>query len=161
MPEEINRLITDHLSDLLFVTEESGTTNLQHEGIAPERIHFVGNTMIDSLVASSERASQSTILDRFGLRLSNGSGSRVSRYALLTLHRPSNVDKRETLLGILDGIKELSQSCAILFTAHPRTQKRIVEFGLEPSSGSRSKAIPVRRTGFIWSTHLDTWTFCA
>lgn len=129
MPEEINRIVTDHLSDLLFVTEESGLMNLSREGIAPERVHFVGNTMIDSLLASQERAEQSNILDRFGLRLSNGSG--VSRYALLTLHRPSNVDNRETFLSILRGIEELSKSCPILFSAHPRTQKRIGEFGLE------------------------------
>lgn len=131
MPEEVNRVITDHLSDLLFVTEESGLTNLEREGIAPERIHFVGNTMIDSLLASKERANQSTILDRFGLRPTNGSGGGVSRYALLTLHRPSNVDNRETFLSILEGIEELSRSRPILFSAHPRTQKRISEFGLE------------------------------
>jgi UDP-N-acetylglucosamine 2-epimerase (non-hydrolysing) len=130
MPEEINRVITDHLSDLLFVTEESGLSNLEREGIAPERIHFVGNTMIDSLLASKERADQSTIVDRFGLRLPNGS-SGVRRYALLTLHRPSNVDKRETFLNILEGIDELSQSRPVLFSAHPRTQKRITEFGFD------------------------------
>jgi len=129
MPEEINRVITDHLSDLLFVTEESGKANLCNEGIKPEKIHFVGNTMIDSLLASQEKAGKSVILDQFGLRgSSNGS---VRRYALLTLHRPSNVDDRETFVSILEGLDELAGSCPILFSAHPRTRKQIAGFGLE------------------------------
>jgi UDP-N-acetylglucosamine 2-epimerase (non-hydrolysing) len=139
MPEEINRVITDHLSDLLFVTEESGRENLCREGIKPEKIHFVGNTMIDSLLASEEKAAKSAILDQFGLRHSNGAGANgttkaahgIRRYALLTLHRPSNVDHRETFLSILEGLDGLAGSCPILFSAHPRTRKRIAEFGLE------------------------------
>ena len=132
MPEEINRILTDHLSDLLFITEESGRENLLHEGVGPEKIHFVGNTMIDSLLASLEKAGKSAILDQFGLRGGqNGSNGSVRRYALLTLHRPSNVDNRETFLSILEGLDELSSSCPILFSAHPRTRKRIAEFGLE------------------------------
>jgi UDP-N-acetylglucosamine 2-epimerase (non-hydrolysing) len=140
MPEEINRVITDHLSDLLFVTEESGRENLCREGVKPEKIHFVGNTMIDSLLASQEKAAKSAVLDHFDLR--NGAGDSagngtaqtahgVRRYALLTLHRPSNVDNRETFLSILEGLDELAGSCPILFSAHPRTRKRIAEFGLE------------------------------
>ena len=128
MPEEINRVITDHLSDLLFVTEESGKENLLREGLHPEKIHFVGNTMIDSLLASREKAEKSAILDQFGLRGAHGS---VRPYALLTLHRPSNVDDRDTFLSILEGLDELASSCPILFSAHPRTRKRIAEFGLE------------------------------
>jgi UDP-N-acetylglucosamine 2-epimerase (non-hydrolysing) len=128
MPEEINRVITDHLSDLLFVTEESGRENLCREGMKPETIHFVGNTMIDSLLASQAKAEKSAILDQFGLRTAGGA---VSRYALLTLHRPSNVDDRDTLQSILEGLDELATSCPILFSAHPRTRKRIAEFGLE------------------------------
>jgi UDP-N-acetylglucosamine 2-epimerase (non-hydrolysing) len=132
MPEEINRIVTDRLSDLLFVTEESGTKNLCREGVAPETIHFVGNTMIDSLLASQEKAEKSSILDQFGLRnISNGSAHGVRRYALLTLHRPSNVDNRETFLSILEGLDKLASSCPILFSAHPRTRNRIAEFGLE------------------------------
>jgi len=134
MPEEVNRIVTDHLSDLLFVTEESGERNLLHEGIPQERIHFVGNTMIDSLLASQEKAGRSGILEALGLR--NGSAKTSSAngarpYALLTLHRPSNVDNRKTFLSILEGLKELSDSCPIFFSAHPRTQKRISEFELE------------------------------
>jgi UDP-N-acetylglucosamine 2-epimerase (non-hydrolysing) len=132
MPEEVNRVITDHLSDLLFVTEESGRENLCREGIKPEKIHFVGNTMIDSLLASQEKATKSSILDQFGLRNgANGASHGIRRYALLTLHRPSNVDHRETFLSILEGLDELAGSSPILFSAHPRTRKRIAEFGLE------------------------------
>jgi UDP-N-acetylglucosamine 2-epimerase (non-hydrolysing) len=132
MPEEINRVVTDHLSDLLFVTEESGIQNLHREGIEDEKIHFVGNTMIDSLLASTERAEKSAILHQFGLRSgSDGSSSGIRRYALLTLHRPSNVDSQDTLLSILEGLDELSSSCPILFSVHPRTRNRIAEFRLE------------------------------
>jgi len=137
MPEEINRVITDHLSDLLFVTEESGKENLCREGIKPEKIHFVGNTMIDSLLASQEKAEKSVILDQFGLR--GDSNGLAGRYALLTLHRPSNVDDRETFLSILEGLDELAGSCPILFSAHPRTRKRIAEFGLERFFQSESE----------------------
>src|SRR5271157_398296 len=128
MPEEINRILTDHVADLLFVTEESGLRNLREEGISSEKIHFVGNTMIDSLLAFKHKAEQSLILDKLGLRTvssQNGSTNGVARYALLTLHRPSNVDQRETLLNILEGLTELSSLCPLVFPAHPRTQKRI------------------------------------
>ncbi|HUO36173.1 MAG TPA: UDP-N-acetylglucosamine 2-epimerase (non-hydrolyzing) [Candidatus Acidoferrum sp.] len=134
MPEEINRIVTDHLSDMLFVTESSGVENLHREGVAGEKIHFVGNTMIDSLLSFESKADQSEILDSLGLReggeMEMGRGG-VPRYALLTLHRPSNVDERGTFLNILEGLEELSTSCPIMFSAHPRTRKRIEEFGLE------------------------------
>ncbi len=110
MPEEINRIVTDHLADLLFVTEESGIKNLRQEGIADHKIHFVGNTMIDSLVAFRDKAGLSPILNTLGLRAGKGSSglkNDVARYALLTLHRPSNVDQRESFLSILEGLQEL------------------------------------------------------
>jgi UDP-N-acetylglucosamine 2-epimerase (non-hydrolysing) len=134
MPEEINRIVTDHVADLLFVSEESGRRNLCEEGVPDGKVHFVGNTMIDSLLAFKDKADGSSILDRLSLRNRNGghgSTSGTARYALLTLHRPSNVDQRATLLRILEGLEELSHSCPIIFPAHPRTQKRLVEFGLE------------------------------
>ncbi len=145
MPEEINRIVTDHLSDLLFVTEESGIRNLLREGIAKEKIHFVGNTMIDSLLASKEKASKSTILQELSLLRhshGNGSGNGISRYAVLTLHRPSNVDHHATFLNILQGLQELSNACPILFSTHPRTGKRIRDFGLEHffAAGLRSRS---------------------
>jgi UDP-N-acetylglucosamine 2-epimerase (non-hydrolysing) len=134
MPEEINRIVTDHLADLLFVTEESGLRNLQQEGIPLEKIHSVGNTMIDSLLAFRHRAKSSHILETLHLRGSafeSGSTNNVGRYALLTLHRPSNVDQREAFLNILEGLAELSSSCPVIFPAHPRARQRIREFRLE------------------------------
>jgi UDP-N-acetylglucosamine 2-epimerase (non-hydrolysing) len=134
MPEEVNRVLTDHISDLLFVTEESGIQNLRNEGISPGAIHFVGNTMIDSLMVFKERAESSSILERLGLRAQTGGygeGNPTRHYALLTLHRPSNVDNRDTFLDILSGLKKLADDYPIIFPAHPRTKQRIVEFGIE------------------------------
>jgi len=138
MPEEINRIVTDHVSDLLFVTEESGLQNLHNEGISPDWIHFVGNTMIDSLLAFNEKAEASTVLEKLGLRMGTEKDSKnnaVARYALLTLHRPSNVDTRDAFLGILEGLEELAAGYPIVFPVHPRTRQRIKEFGLESRIG--------------------------
>ena len=134
MPEETNRILTDHLADLLFVTEESGIKNLRQEGVPDHKVHFVGNTMIDSLLAFRHKADHSQILHTLGLDGSNlgpKSGNGMARYALLTLHRPSNVDQRECFLNILEGLEELANSCPVIFPAHPRTQKKIAEFGFE------------------------------
>ena len=134
MPEECNRVVTDHLSDLLFVTEPSGMTNLSREGISAERVFFVGNTMIDTLLAFAGKADSSQVLSSLGLyERHQGNGHRPSLrpYALLTLHRPANVDKREALVEIIEGLQELASSREIIFPAHPRTQSRIREHGLE------------------------------
>jgi UDP-N-acetylglucosamine 2-epimerase (non-hydrolysing) len=156
MPEEINRIVTDHLSDLLFVTEESGLKNLRQEGIPDHKIHFVGNTMIDSLLAFREKARQSPILDGLGLAPGVGDGrsesrNGVARYALLTLHRPSNVDQRESFLSILEGLKELVSSFPVIFPAHPRTRKKIADFGFEGffsyRNGPDEKAKPFLSNG--------------
>ncbi|GAC1435617.1 MAG: UDP-N-acetylglucosamine 2-epimerase (non-hydrolyzing) [Terriglobales bacterium] len=127
MPEEVNRVLTDHLSDLLFVTEPSGIENLHHEGIPNDRIFFVGNTMIDSLLEFQTKADNSTILEIQGLRV----GGCIKPFALLTLHRPANVDNRENFLEILEGLRQLQASHQIIFPAHPRTQKQIELMGLE------------------------------
>lgn len=148
MPEEMNRIVTDHLADMLFVTEESGIRNLVHEGIPDEKIHFVGNTMIDSLVAFQDKANESRILDTLGLRDRVGRAGEpngLRRYALLTLHRPSNVDAREALENILEGLGELAGFWPIIFPAHPRTRKRIDEFQLERFFGSGQR--PQARNG--------------
>ena len=134
MPEEINRILTDQLADLLFVTEEDAIRNLTREGIPSNKIYFTGNTMIDSLLACKEKAGASTILHRLGLCANgnnNRSGASTIRYALLTLHRPANVDRRDAFLNILEGLEEAAKELPIIFPAHPRTQKRITEFGLE------------------------------
>jgi UDP-N-acetylglucosamine 2-epimerase (non-hydrolysing) len=136
MPEEINRILTDHVADLLFVTEQSGLENLRNEGISHDVIHFVGNTMIDSLLAFKEKAEASTILERLGLRAPEGSNDRsITRYGLLTLHRASNVDNRVTFLNILAGLEDLAADFPIIFPVHPRTRKRMEEFGLAFDSG--------------------------
>ena len=118
MPEEINRLLTDQISDLLFTPSEDGNRNLQMEGIAPSKVHLVGNVMIDTLVR----------LLPFALKqLPN---SVPERYALVTLHRPSNVDDVGWLKSLLNLFLEISQDLPILFPVHPRTRNRIIEAGL-------------------------------
>jgi len=141
MPEEINRILTDQLSDLLFTTEEDANENLKREGISSEKIFFVGNVMIDTLFQHLEKAKKSDILNRLGLinqRLRTSDQGLSTRdyalstpYAVLTLHRPSNVDHKETFLNILEALKEISQKIPIIFPAHPRTQNRIKQFSLE------------------------------
>jgi UDP-N-acetylglucosamine 2-epimerase (non-hydrolysing) len=134
MPEEVNRIVTDHVSDLLFVTEESGLLNLSKEGVSPDKIHFVGNTMNDSLLHFKEKAEESTILERLALvrqARKNGGAKSITRYALLTLHRPSNVDNRDVFLNIMAGLEELATNYPVIFPVHPRTQRRIREFGFE------------------------------
>lgn len=117
MPEEVNRILTDSISDLLFTTEPSGEENLRREGVAPERIHFVGNVMIDTLFRYRERARQSDVLRR--LKLSPGG------YAVLTLHRPSNVDDEGTLGMLLGAVARIQAEIPIVFPVHPRTRRRL------------------------------------
>ena len=129
MPEEINRLLTDQLADLLYTTEPCAADNLQREGIPEERIRFVGNVMIDSLLANQQfaRTPEETVHSLHGetgrTRISEG-------YALITLHRPSNVDDPATLAELLKVFRELSESLPIVFVLHPRTRANIDRFGL-------------------------------
>jgi UDP-N-acetylglucosamine 2-epimerase (non-hydrolysing) len=142
MPEEINRIVTDHVSDLLFVTEESGIQNLLKEGVSLDRIHLVGNTMIDSLLTFKDKAEESTICEKLGLRTGNGKhGNSIRPYALLTLHRPSNVDNNEGFLSILAGLEELAKDLPVIFPVHPRTRQRIKEFGLDLHAGPSAAAL--------------------
>jgi UDP-N-acetylglucosamine 2-epimerase (non-hydrolysing) len=114
MPEEINRVVTDALSSLLFVTEQSGLTNLLREGVPRNRIHLVGNVMIDALEMLRPRWSNSAIFDRLGLH--------GRQYAVLTLHRPSNVDRPETLDNLLDAIRRIALHMPVVFPVHPRSR---------------------------------------
>ncbi|MGD9631274.1 MAG: non-hydrolyzing UDP-N-acetylglucosamine 2-epimerase [Pyrinomonadaceae bacterium] len=123
MPEEINRIVTDSISDLLFTTEGSANENLRREGTVPEKIRFVGNVMIDSLVENLERAKESNILAALGLT--------PQSYAVLTLHRPSNVDERETLEPLIDALIEIGRRLPIIFPVHPRTRTKIDDFKLD------------------------------
>jgi UDP-N-acetylglucosamine 2-epimerase (non-hydrolysing) len=125
MPEEINRVVTDQLSDYLFATEESAVQNLTREGFPKERIFFVGNLMIDALLGHVQEADRSTILEQWGLA--------AQQYALMTLHRPSNVDRREGLEAILASLTEIEKKIEVVFPIHPRTLVRMEEFGLKKS----------------------------
>ena len=126
MPEEINRIVTDSISDYLFTTEQSGNDNLLREGIAAEKIFFVGNVMIDTLLRHRAKAAESTILQ--DLQLADGDAAKP--YAILTLHRPSNVDDERVFSRMLEMFLDLSKRMPIIFPAHPRTLKRIQEADL-------------------------------
>jgi UDP-N-acetylglucosamine 2-epimerase (non-hydrolysing) len=136
MPEEINRILTDSVSEFLFTTERSAADNLLREGVDGTKIHFVGNVMIDTLVAHRRQAAQSDVLRRLGVA--------PQSYALVTLHRPSNVDHRVTLQGILSALQTISRDIPVIFPTHPRTRTRIEAFGLGeyvlPPSGDRASA---------------------
>lgn len=122
MPEEINRLLTDELSDVFFVTESSGMEHLLKEGKNPNSIHFVGNTMIDTMVAFEKEIESSSILEQ--LQLSDGN------FVLMTMHRPATVDNRIELDKLLQLIEHVSKRYKIVFPIHPRTIKNAREFGL-------------------------------
>jgi len=122
MPEEINRVVTDVLADYLFVTERSGVENLRREGIPEERIHFVGNVMIDTLLRNRERADTLEMPSRVGVR--------AGEYALATLHRPSNVDDPVLLEGYVSVFEEICRQLPVVFPVHPRTAGSLEKFGL-------------------------------
>jgi UDP-N-acetylglucosamine 2-epimerase (non-hydrolysing) len=133
MPEEINRIVTDALADLLFTTEQSGNDNLLREGVAPEKIFFVGNVMIDTLLRCREQAKRSDILKRLQID--------PQAYAVLTLHRPSNVDQPEQLQHMFRVLRKVCQQIPIIFPCHPRTAKRLETLGLNvDSTGASSPA---------------------
>lgn len=143
MPEEINRIVTDALADVLYVTEESGVRNLEREGRAGEAVRLVGNTMIDTLVRHSERARAVGERERRRLGLAAGG------YALLTLHRPSNVDRRETLAGILDALEKLARDTPIVWPIHPRTRARLEAFDLMESLGRTKGLLTLEPLGYL------------
>ena len=117
MPEEINRILTDQLSDFLFLTEKSAKVNLLNEGKREDQIHFVGNVMIDTLLKNKERSDKSNIIEQLSLK--------KGEYALLTMHRPSNVDNDEVFNGIITALVEISKQIKIVFPVHPRTKKQL------------------------------------
>ena len=133
MPEEINRTLTDALADLLFTTCREARDNLEREGIAPEKIHFVGNVMIDTLLKQKDKAKSSKILNELGLK--------EDSYATLTLHRPSNVDNIDNLTNIIEALEKIQYKLPIIFPTHPRTRKRMAEFSLEKRVASMKDLI--------------------
>ncbi len=122
MPEEINRIVTDSLADMLFVSEPAGIENLRHEGQPQEHLHLVGNVMIDTLMKLLPRAQARDTLARYGLE--------PGAFGVVTLHRPANVDQPETLSALLDVLVEMSFGLRLVFPVHPRTRQRIEQFGL-------------------------------
>ncbi|WKZ71092.1 MAG: UDP-N-acetylglucosamine 2-epimerase (non-hydrolyzing) [Melioribacteraceae bacterium] len=125
MPEEINRLLTDSISDYLFVTEKNGLENLKREGVDDSKVFFVGNTMIDSLAYYQSKADHSDVLLNYNLESHN--------HVLLTLHRPSNVDTKENLIELINFINQIADKRKIIFPIHPRTLNSINKHSLNHS----------------------------
>jgi UDP-N-acetylglucosamine 2-epimerase (non-hydrolysing) len=146
MPEEVNRIVTDALSDLLFTTSPDADRNLLAEGVPRRRIHRVGNVMIDTLRRFAGRAATSDVLRRLGLQ---------PPYALLTLHRPSNVDDAGALRGIFAALRRIGRELPILFPVHPRTAQRMREFGLMEGAGGDAIRV-VDPLGYIDFLHLQS-----
>ena len=145
MPEEINRVLTDHLCEQLFTTCEDANANLRAEGIGEEKIHFVGNTMVESLLTYRALAERSSIGERLGVEPSN--------FCVVTLHRPSNVDRPEVLRALMSALEEIAAELPVVFPAHPRTQKRLQEFGVWHPGGEAGQVVilePVGYFDFLW-----------
>jgi UDP-N-acetylglucosamine 2-epimerase (non-hydrolysing) len=123
MPEEINRLVTDSIADLLLTPSEDGNENLAREGVPTSRIKLVGNIMIDSLLSNLEKVGQSAILARLKVE--------KRRFIYVTLHRPSNVDTKESLVLIMRAFADISRKMPVIFPMHPRTRARLTEFGID------------------------------
>lgn len=122
MPEEINRILTDHLADLLFVTEQAGLDNLNREGVPDGKIHFVGNVLIDTLMQYRGQANQLNTVDQLGMA--------PRQYVLMTMHRPANVDTKAGLLNIVQIVSNVARHQTVLFPLHPRTRANLNKFGL-------------------------------
>ncbi|HWD92928.1 MAG TPA: UDP-N-acetylglucosamine 2-epimerase (non-hydrolyzing) [Verrucomicrobiae bacterium] len=135
MPEEINRLVTDSIADLLLSPSEDGNENLMREGVPAARIRLVGNIMIDSLLANLEKVGRSPILSRLHLE--------KRRFIYVTLHRPSNVDARESLVSIMKAFADISRKMPVIFPMHPRTHARLAEFGIETKDSNITILEPV------------------
>ena len=153
MPEEINRVLTDSISEYLFVSEQSGVDNLLNEGVSAEKIFFVGNVMIDTLLCYKSKAKGSKILEK--LEIDSGG------YALMTMHRPGNVDSRDRLDEIFDALGKIQDKLKIVFPVHPRTLDRIKGFGfderypfLNTDREGKSNFITVEPLGYLDFLHL-------
>jgi len=141
MPEEINRLLTDSISDLLFVTEQSGVDNLKNEGINPGRVHFIGNVMIDTLMANLEKAKKSDVLERLGLS--------AGGYVVVTLHRPSNVDDMDKFGEIVGAFEKIEKEIKLIFPIHPRTRDNIKNSTLEGRVKAMENLLLLEPMGYL------------
>ncbi len=153
MPEEINRLVTDAIADLLFVTEMSARSNLLREGVGAEKIHFVGNVMIDALEAFSPRWQASSIFARLGL-------DAEQPYAVVTLHRPSNVDDPLILMDFLEAFQAVARHLPVVFPLHPRVKHRLRRQGYPFRTGADSGE-PLHRKGIAYLDALGYFDFIA
>jgi UDP-N-acetylglucosamine 2-epimerase (non-hydrolysing) len=133
MPEEINRIVTDALANLLLTPSADADENLKREGIPAERIELVGNVMIDTLVANLNKARTNPILENLGLAKKG--------FVYVTLHRPSNVDDQRSLTSIMAGLNKLALQLPVVFPMHPRTRKMLVQFGISPASNGSLKVL--------------------
>lgn len=146
MPEEINRVLTDRISDLLLTPSADGDANLLKEGVAPEKIHLVGNIMIDSLISHQAKAERSQIYTELGFEPDID-------FALITLHRPSNVDDEDGLKKLLEAFKKIGKRISLVFPMHPRTKKNIERLGLDALLESIPNLIisePIGYLDFMW-----------
>jgi len=146
MPEEFNRVETDKISDFLFTTEKSGNINLENEGISKDKIFFVGNVMIDTLLSHKEKAENSKILEKLGLEKGN--------YCTLTLHRPSNVDNKKDFENILSILEKIQEKIKIVFPVHPRARKNIKSFNLDDKMRGMKNLILTEPLGYLDFLHL-------
>jgi len=142
MPEEINRVLTDRISDILLTPSLDANENLINEGVNPEKIHFVGNIMIDSLIEHQMKAELSGIFDKLAI-------SQDESYALVTLHRPTNVDECDGLKMLLSSLIEIGKHIKIIFPMHPRTKKNIQNFGLSNYVNSSKNLIITDPLGYF------------
>jgi UDP-N-acetylglucosamine 2-epimerase (non-hydrolysing) len=128
MPEEINRLVTDAISDLFFVTEPAGVEHLRNEGQPEEKIHHVGHVMVDNVIFQRDRLEREGLLEGASIDYKKTN----ARYGVVTLHRPSNVDDENALRGIVGALRELSEELPLVFPVHPRTRGNMERFGIDP-----------------------------
>ncbi len=141
MPEEINRVLTDCISDLLFVTEQSGVDNLLKEGIDSGKVHFVGNVMIDTLMANRKKAEESNVLGRLGLK--------KKQYCVITLHRPTNVDDMARFEQIVSAFAQIQKEMKLVFPIHPRTRDNIRGTDLEKRMGQMKGLLLLEPVGYL------------
>lgn len=141
MPEEVNRIVTDSISDELFVTEQSGIDNLKAEGVARSKVHFVGHVMIDSLVHYIDKSENEGVLEDLNLK--------PGAYILSTLHRPSNVDTKESLENLIDILEGLSERSKVVLPLHPRTASNLKKFGLEQKFKSLQNLLSIEPQGYL------------
>lgn len=141
MPEEINRLVTDSIADLLLTPSDDGTQNLLKEGVSSEKIHFVGNIMIDTLLHFLKKAEKSDIIEKLAIEKQG--------YVTATLHRPSTVDEPENLKSVIETLVEIQKDIKIIFPIHPRTRKNIDIFGLSEHVNSSDNLILTEPLGYL------------